>query len=749
MKKVYLSLFLVILLTLPLQAATWNRDRTPDPNKAINGIHISSDVVTGYAMGEEGKVYKTTDSGKTWTATTILEVTSFSSVTTLPGDSNTVFVAGNYIVGVVAPVRYGRIWKSEDGGSSFSNILSTTACDDFYDIDFASANVGYAVGKKEATNGTLPNVYRSEDGGQTWANISGMQNKTFYGVKTIDENTIYICGEEYIQKGVYASGSWTWTTIISDGGITYYGIDFASSSIGYYCGTSGVIGKIEEDTATNLTSGTTNTLYAISSSDENNFVAAGDGGVVLTSSDGENISSYTSATTDTLYASAMPNSSNFYYAGGTAGVTGTVTKKCEDPGIQNLNTVTYDLNYAAIGTSLQFKLTGNNLIEGATFISNNPAVTINDVTFNSADLSYTATLNIGGDASAGEILQAIQFINIDGDESITASVVYAPLTINAQPKLGIAAGAFSLPYGMSSPLTITIPATDLFDATPYGGSLPRITSPYSRIHFGTPTLTPTGLTVTVTIDDDAEPGSRDMIIEDDGGGSDTIVGAIIIEDEASSAGPGFLNIKINDKDFGAIYDGRDVISSSLSSFSGKISSPDGVDASSIKLYIDNVEVTASALKSISFDSSTDTFNYALSDTLSEGNHIIKIEAADDFGNTGNYQAKVSVYSRPQLLPGTSILSIPSPVASGNTVTITYTLATDVPEVDIFIASPVGSIVTHKKFNTLSAAGIKQGYGAGYNEIEVELPSDLGNGIYPFRVTYGNKVLGTGYIVVSQ
>jgi len=127
------------------------------------------------AIGGYGAVYVSTDSGVTWNAmytgtTSTLQALAFS-------DAKTVWAVG----------AEGTLLKSEDSGAKWtvSKVAGTNLT--LRDIKFASAKVGWIVG-----DGGL--ILATQDGGKTWRQQTSGTALTLFSIQAVDINTAWIAG---------------------------------------------------------------------------------------------------------------------------------------------------------------------------------------------------------------------------------------------------------------------------------------------------------------------------------------------------------------------------------------------------------------------------------------------------------------------------------------------------------------------------------------------------------------------------
>ena len=147
-----------------------------DPNVVYCGMgeHAPRGVMTSHGDG----VYKSTDAGKTWKHIGLEKTQHIARIVIHPKNPDVLYVAaqGNL---------YGRnpergIYKSEDGGESWSNILfvnDRTGCSEL-SMDLSNPNVLYAamwehqrLPWKVISGGPGSGMYKSTDGGNTWRKI--------------------------------------------------------------------------------------------------------------------------------------------------------------------------------------------------------------------------------------------------------------------------------------------------------------------------------------------------------------------------------------------------------------------------------------------------------------------------------------------------------------------------------------------------------------------------------------------------
>ncbi|MFA5098413.1 MAG: hypothetical protein WC490_07320 [Candidatus Margulisiibacteriota bacterium] len=174
------------------------------------------------------------------------------------------------------------------------------------------------------------------------------------------------------------------------------------------------------------------------------------------------------------------------------------------------------------------------------------------------------------------------------------------------------------------------------------------------------------------------------------------------------------------------------------------------------VYIDNLKITlGSTLYTYAlFDASTDSYNsttgiftFKVKNELVPGKYDLKIEVSDYLGNWATYEAtdlEVRAGSEAEIIGAP--LNYPNPFnTTTGTTKITYNLTVD-SNILVYVFDVRGALVWKRSYSTGSMGGK-----AGYNEVEWDGKDDfgstVGNGIYPFRIVAGAKVLGRGKIAV--
>ena len=197
---------------------TWNEIQIPAEIEIVSGLEIinfkelwiaSGDQI-GSPNGAATRIYHTLDGGLTWMSTdllyfgpTVTSITFFNAMHGIVSCEYRVFITSDggvtwnehlisndraYLVSTAwadtstcLSVGYeGYIFKSEDGGQNW-NEMSKGPKSNFNDICFTDSQTGYVVGYKiKFPPGSVATLFRTIDGGESWDNI----------ILPIDTNTL-------------------------------------------------------------------------------------------------------------------------------------------------------------------------------------------------------------------------------------------------------------------------------------------------------------------------------------------------------------------------------------------------------------------------------------------------------------------------------------------------------------------------------------------------------------------------------
>jgi photosystem II stability/assembly factor-like uncharacterized protein len=267
MKKTALLCYVLLCSLFAYSQWTW-QNPLPQGNGLAAFFFTASD--TGYAVGNNGALMKTTDGGISWKVyPPSISVDYYSVFFT---DANTGYIAGsnNY---------YGLILKTTDAGASWDTCYKGTQTDSYLSsIYFPTHNIGYAIGGsdgllKTTDAGTTWTVlgtgfgqivyftspdtgyilspfryaFKTTNGGTTWDTLPiPPTNLDFNSIYFTDANTGYLSNDLTLLKTTDAGASWVDDTTGMHGSFSSIGdfsIFFTSHDTGYVCNSSGDLFK--------------------------------------------------------------------------------------------------------------------------------------------------------------------------------------------------------------------------------------------------------------------------------------------------------------------------------------------------------------------------------------------------------------------------------------------------------------------------------------------------------------------------
>ena len=155
-------------------------------------------------------------------------------------------------------------------------------------VDMYSSTLAVAVGME----GTL---LKTVDGGLTWMSITGITSADLFGVSLVSSSVMYIAGSNgAVHKTI--DGGTTWANIgMSLSGIDALSINAYTSDVVYVAGSNGVAYKTSNGGATwtLLSTGTTESIYAVDVTSLTTAYIAGSNGMVKKTTDGSTFTTHT------------------------------------------------------------------------------------------------------------------------------------------------------------------------------------------------------------------------------------------------------------------------------------------------------------------------------------------------------------------------------------------------------------------------------------------------------------------------
>lgn len=156
------------LMVLSDKGKTWDlrtlHERSGDQlfqDRDLYSIRFATDGKTGWIVGEDGLILKTTDGGDNWTVQDSSNPNSLFKVTIID-PNNAVAVGDN-----------GAIVRTTDGGAHWSSVKAPKDVT-LFDVTFVDPQNGWSVGEFSC-------IFKTTDGGQTWS-LSYGGNTTDFAV---------------------------------------------------------------------------------------------------------------------------------------------------------------------------------------------------------------------------------------------------------------------------------------------------------------------------------------------------------------------------------------------------------------------------------------------------------------------------------------------------------------------------------------------------------------------------------------
>jgi photosystem II stability/assembly factor-like uncharacterized protein len=299
MKTLIQTLFF-FLLTAQICFAQW----FPQSSGTTNDLYsvFFTDSNTGWTVGGNGIILRTTDGGNNWTSQNSGTTNSLYSVYFVDSDNG-------WVVGGV-----GKILNTTNGGDNWISQSSGTTSD-LHSVYFTDLNTGWVVGG----NGT---ILKTTDGNNWISQYSGITHD-IASVYFTNSDTGWTVGGEYILKTTDGGNNWIQ---LFGGMATFSSVYFIDSDTGWVVYSavrpgSGNISKTADggNSWTIQWSSGTQALFSVYFIDSNSGWVVGGGGKILnTANGGDNWIFQNSGTTNSLY-SVFFTDSNTGWIVGTAG----------------------------------------------------------------------------------------------------------------------------------------------------------------------------------------------------------------------------------------------------------------------------------------------------------------------------------------------------------------------------------------------------------------------------------------------
>ncbi len=271
-----------------------------------------TDNNTGYAVGFQGIIIKTTNAGTTWTNQkngTNKYLHQLNSI--FFTDSNTGYAVG----------YSGTIIKTVNGGDVWTPQVSGLSDDVLQQVIFTSYNTGYIICQSSG-------VLKTTNGGENWRKLTIEKTGGLYSAFFIDDNTGYVVGQNgSIRKTT--DGGTTWSKQISGCNDYLVSVYFTDVNTGYVvCQENGTILKTKDGGITWIAQKVSSATHLINVFFKDNnlgYIVASGGTILFTTDGGNTWIRQTCGTTKTLRSVCVTSDNTSYILGDA----GTILKKTE------------------------------------------------------------------------------------------------------------------------------------------------------------------------------------------------------------------------------------------------------------------------------------------------------------------------------------------------------------------------------------------------------------------------------------
>jgi|GEM_PF-1468667 len=205
---------------------------------------------TGFIVGDSALVLSTTDGGATFVTKPVAPAVLGASVAI----RSVAFHPGSSTIGVFA-AENGAIIRTMNGGTSFiaANTSAVSHTGGYSKVVFASATHGFAVGDR----GT---VARTTNGGNIWTRSASLGNIILNDVQFIDNRTGFIAGTGGLLRKTTNAGA-SWTAMNSYQSSSINSVYFKNGNLGWAVGSNGRILKTADGRNFESQNNTGETMY--------------------------------------------------------------------------------------------------------------------------------------------------------------------------------------------------------------------------------------------------------------------------------------------------------------------------------------------------------------------------------------------------------------------------------------------------------------------------------------------------------
>lgn len=284
-----------------------------------------------------GGIFKSTDAGATWTDLGLADTRQIGAVLVDPVDPNIVLVAA--IGHAFGPNSQRGVFRTTDGGKNWSRVLYKNDLTGAIDLaaDPHNAKIVYAalwqVRRQPwnfASGGPGSGLYRSNDGGLTWSQLTGnglptgILGRIDVAVSAVDSNRVYAMIEA-TDGGLYRSddAGGQWRRVSEDGRLRqrawYFSKIYADPNAinTVYALNTGMLRSLDGGKTFNLVSATHGDHHAlwIDPNNSNSLINANDGGASISLDGGSTWSTQENQPTGQFYHVSTDNRFPYYIYG--------------------------------------------------------------------------------------------------------------------------------------------------------------------------------------------------------------------------------------------------------------------------------------------------------------------------------------------------------------------------------------------------------------------------------------------------
>jgi len=206
-----------------------------EPSRRLNCVYFLNDQ-TGWIVGDDGIIVKTTDGGNEWKTLTVIPLTSFGSVFFI--NANTGWISGGYW----GEYNVGVLYKTTDSGLTWDNEINNHESFFIYSIYFKDEQTGWAL---DGTDNFGWRVLKSTNGGLNWNYL--YSGHYLSSISFLNESTAWAfgCNPGATQGAVLktTNGGLTWVDKFVPETDQFNSGCFVSENVGYGVGIDGSICK--------------------------------------------------------------------------------------------------------------------------------------------------------------------------------------------------------------------------------------------------------------------------------------------------------------------------------------------------------------------------------------------------------------------------------------------------------------------------------------------------------------------------